>query len=147
MTSWQEIEATIAKVPLPRGYRLELLRRSEIPALGAAVKARFLEISGGGASCYLREEFFRGDVYFAGASDKDVLVVLIKKSSEPAGLPSAKSDRSHSRLLSVVVSGAPFAAGVIKIPATGRIASAHRLLHDGAHAFNVSVRDAIPPSR
>jgi hypothetical protein len=90
--SWQEIETTIAKVPLPRGYRLELLRRGEIPALAAAVKAWFPEISVGGASCYLREEFFRGDVYFAGESDKDVLVVLIKKGSEPAGLFSCQRD-------------------------------------------------------
>jgi hypothetical protein len=90
--SWQEIETTIAKISLPRGYRLELLRRHEIPALAAAVKAWFPEISVGGASCYLREEFFRGDVYFAGECDKDVLVVLIKKGSEPAGLFSCQRD-------------------------------------------------------
>src|SRR5437762_6623305 len=90
--SWQEIETTIAQVALPRGYRLELLRRREIPALAAAVKAWFAETSVGGASCYLREEFFRGDVYFAGEPDKDVLVVLIKKGSEPAGLFSCQRD-------------------------------------------------------
>ena len=30
---WNGIETTIAKVPLTRGYRLELLQRHEIPAL------------------------------------------------------------------------------------------------------------------
>src|SRR5437660_10979177 len=90
--SGQEIETTIANVALPRGYRLELLRRHEIPALAAAVKAWFPEISVGGASCYLREEFFHGDVHFRGECDKDVLVVLIKKGREPAGLFSCQRD-------------------------------------------------------
>ena len=90
--SWQEVETTIANVALPRGYRLELLRRHEIPAWAAAVKAWFPKISVGGASCYLHEEFLQGDVHFAGECDKDVLVVLIKKGSEPAGLFSCQRD-------------------------------------------------------
>lgn len=90
---WNEIETTIAKVSLTRGYRLELLQRHEIPALVASLKTWFPEISVGGASCYLREAFFRDDVYFAGENEKDTLVVLIKKGSEPAGLFSCQRDR------------------------------------------------------
>jgi len=65
--NWVGIEAAITKVPLARGYRFELLDRSEINALVAAVQSWFPEISVGAASCYLREDFFRDDVYFAGA--------------------------------------------------------------------------------
>ncbi|HEY3178407.1 MAG TPA: hypothetical protein VGL25_05955 [Casimicrobiaceae bacterium] len=93
-TSWCGIETAIAKVPLARGYRFDLLERREIPALAAAVKAWFPEISVGGASCYLREDFFRDDVYFADKPENDVLVVLIKKGGKPAGLFSCQRDRN-----------------------------------------------------
>jgi hypothetical protein len=97
LPDWRGIEGTIAKVPLARAYRLELLQRHEIPAVVAAVKAWFPEISVGSASCYLREDFFRHDVYPQGAQDepeKDVLVVLIKKGRELAGLFSCERDRN-----------------------------------------------------
>jgi hypothetical protein len=92
--AWTRIEKTIAKVSLRRGYRFELLQRHETPAIVAHVKAWFPEISVGSASCYLREGFFRDDVYFAGEPDKDVLVVLIKKGRELAGLFSCERDRN-----------------------------------------------------
>ena len=92
--AWTRIEKTIAKVQLTRGYRFELLQRQEIPAIVAHVKAWFPEISVGSASCYLREGFFRDDVYFASEPDKDVLVVLIKKGRELAGLFSCDRDRN-----------------------------------------------------
>jgi hypothetical protein len=94
---WTGIEGTIAKVPLARAYRLELLQRHEIPAVVAAVKAWFPEISVGSASCYLREDFFRHSVHLQGAQDepkKDVLVVLIKRGRELAGLFSCERDRN-----------------------------------------------------
>ena len=91
-TNCIRIGKTIAKVPLPRGYRLELLQRREIPAVAAASKAWFPEISVGSASCYLREDFFRDHVYLPGGPEKDVLVVLIKQGRELAGLFSCERD-------------------------------------------------------
>jgi len=91
---WTRIVKTIAKVPLARGYRFELAQRREIPSIVAALKAWFPEISVGGASCFLREDFFRDDVYFPDQPDKDVLVVLIKKGRELAGLFSCDRDRN-----------------------------------------------------
>ncbi|HEX9301707.1 MAG TPA: hypothetical protein VF959_05095 [Casimicrobiaceae bacterium] len=91
---WTGIGKTIAKVPLARGYRFVLPQQREIPAIVAAVKAWFPEISVGSASCFLRENFFRDDVYFPGEPEKDVLVVLIKKGRELAGLFSCDRDRN-----------------------------------------------------
>jgi len=92
-TDWNGIERTIARVPLARTYRFELLRSCEIPAVVAAVKAWFPEISVGSASCYLREDFFRDEVYLQGGeTEKNVLVVLIKKGHAVAGLFSCERD-------------------------------------------------------
>lgn len=93
---WARIRKTIAKVPLTRGYRFELLQRHEISWVVAGVKAWFPEISVGGASCHLREDFFRDEVYFPDGLPKDVLVVLVKKGDDLAGLFSC--DRDHNTL-------------------------------------------------
>lgn len=93
-TDWSQIEQTIAKVPLTRGYRFALLQRHDIPAAVACVKAWFPEISVGSASCFLQEEFYRDEVYLRGEPEKDVLVVLIKKEGELAGLFSCDRDRN-----------------------------------------------------
>ena len=90
--NWTRIGKTIAKVPLASGYRFELLQDHEISALAAAVKAWFPEISVGSASCYLRGDFFRDHVYLPGGPEKDVLVVLIKREAELAGMFSCERD-------------------------------------------------------
>jgi len=92
MTNWNRIGRTIAEVPLASGYRCELLQDHEISAIPAAVKAWFPEISVGSASCYMREDFFRDHVYLPGGPEKDVLVVLIRKEAELAGLFSCERD-------------------------------------------------------
>jgi len=90
--NWTRIGGTIAKVPLASGYRFQLLQDDEISTIPAAVKAWFPEISVGGASCYLREDFFRDHVYLSGGPEKDTLVVLIRKEAELAGLFSCERD-------------------------------------------------------
>ncbi len=94
MDYWSRLGKTIAKVPVARGYRFELLQRPEIPAVVASVKAWFPEISVGSASCYQREDFYRDEVYLAGEPEKDVFVVLVKKGRELAGLFSCERDRN-----------------------------------------------------
>ena len=89
---WVGVDRTLADIPLPRGYRFDLLARDEIPSLVEAIKAWFPEIEVGAASCYLREDFFRREVFFSGAREKDVLVVLIKKGDDLAGLFSCQRD-------------------------------------------------------
>jgi hypothetical protein len=91
--AWSGLDRALRNVRLPRGYRLALLMRDEIPALVGAIKAWFPEIEVGAASCYLDPEFFRHDVMLAGDEEKDVLVVLIKKGDELAGLFSCERER------------------------------------------------------
>src|SRR5439155_22552090 len=92
-TSWAGIEKVIAAVSPARGYRLELLRPGDIPVLVEAINAWFPEIEVGAASCYLRHDFYPDEVFFSGQPEKDVLVVVVKKGSELAGLFSCERDR------------------------------------------------------
>lgn len=91
--NWMDIDEVVAHVPLPEGYRFELLQRAEIAGLAGAIEAWFPDISIGGASCYLREEFFADKVFLADAPERDVLVVLIKQGAELAGVFSCERDR------------------------------------------------------
>ena len=91
--NWTGIDKTAAQVSLPEGYRFELLQRAEIPGLIGAIKSWFPDISVGSASCYLREGFYGEEVFFSDAPEKDVLVVLIKRDQELAGLFSCERDR------------------------------------------------------
>ena len=68
-----------------------MLQRYEIPAV--AGRAWFPEISVGSASCYLRDAF-RDEVYLAGESDKDVLVVLVKRGGNWRDSFSCERDRN-----------------------------------------------------
>lgn len=89
---WLSVDEMQAQVPLPQGYRFELLQRSEIAELIGCAKAWFPDGSVGAASCYMREDFLCEKVFFAGESEKDVLVVLIKKDQELAGFFSCDRD-------------------------------------------------------
>jgi GNAT superfamily N-acetyltransferase len=64
------------------------LKRSEIPALAAAVAEWHPDISVGAASCYLREDFYADKACFDGEPEKDLLVVLIRCGDELAGVGS-----------------------------------------------------------
>ena len=86
--NWPSDDATSALFPLPDGYRAERLRRSEIPALIAAIAEWHPDISVGAASCYLREEFYTDKAFLDGETEKDLLVILIKCGDELAGLGS-----------------------------------------------------------
>lgn len=91
--NWMEIDEMTAKAPLPPGYRYELLKRSEVPALVGFINKWFPDISVGGASCYVRDDFYSDKVSLVGEPEKDVLVVLIKMDQELAGLFSCERDQ------------------------------------------------------
>lgn len=107
-TDWTAIGTAIASARLPRGYRFELLRRREIRGVIDALARWFPDIAVGSASCYLREAFFAEDVVFPDAPEKDVLVVLIRKQRELAGIFSCERDAESLALyarLGVVAPG------------------------------------------
>ena len=64
------MEQISAMVSLPEGFGLELLKRSDIPALIEAIRTWHPDIAVGGGSCYLRESFYDDYVYLAGEAEK-----------------------------------------------------------------------------
>jgi hypothetical protein len=79
-------------VALPEGYRYDVLKRSEIPALVGFIHQWFPDISVGSASCYVRDDFYSDKVSLAGEPEKDTLVVLLKRGQELVGLFSCERD-------------------------------------------------------
>jgi hypothetical protein len=75
-------------ISLPEGYRAERLRRSDISALTVAIAKWHPDISVGVASCYLREEFYTDKAFLEGETEKDLLVILIKRGDELVGMAS-----------------------------------------------------------
>jgi hypothetical protein len=73
---------------LPEGYRGGRLKRSEIPSLIANISAWHPDISVGAASCYMREDFYTEKAFLDGETEKDLLVILIKRGDELAGIGS-----------------------------------------------------------
>jgi GNAT superfamily N-acetyltransferase len=73
---------------LPSDYRNESLRRSDIPALIAAIKVWHPDIAVGAASCYLREDFYTEKVSLAGETERDVIVVVTRFNDDLAGMGS-----------------------------------------------------------
>ena len=86
--NWPSFDTFSAMAPLPDGYRYEMLKRSEIPALMRAIEAWHPDISVGAASCYLREDFYIDKALLDGEIEKDLLVVLIKRDDELAAMGS-----------------------------------------------------------
>ena len=90
--NWMEIAEMTASVPLPEGYRYDVLRRSEIPALIGFIDKWFPDISVGSASCYVREDFYNDKVSLAGEPERDTLVIVLKRDQELVGLFSCERD-------------------------------------------------------
>ena len=92
MMNGADITPLIAQAPLADGYRFELLDRAAIGTLISFVATWFPDIRVGGASCYLREDFYAKKVFFDDARRGDVLVLLLKRGEELAGMFSCEFD-------------------------------------------------------
>jgi hypothetical protein len=90
--NWMEIDEMTASVPLPAGYRYDILKRSEIPALIGFITRWFPDISVGSASCYVRPDFYSDKVSLAGEQERDTFVILLKRDQELVGLFSCERD-------------------------------------------------------
>jgi hypothetical protein len=102
MGDWGDIGELAKRMPLADGYRLEPLQRAEIRTLIGFIETWFPDISVGGASCYLREQFYAEKVFFEDGAARDVLVLLLKHGDELAGMFSCERDLDtlsvHARL-------------------------------------------------
>lgn len=83
---WPTMEQISAMVSLPDGFRLEPLRRSDIPALIEAIGRWHPDIAVGGGSCYLRESFYQEQVSLADEAEKNILVALFRRGDEMVGM-------------------------------------------------------------
>lgn len=71
--------------PAP-GYRYEVLRQETVSELITALGAWQTGWSVGAASVYLREDYYKADVFLEGGPQKDVFVMLIRQGDELAGM-------------------------------------------------------------
>ena len=88
---------TIA-VPLPAGYRYEVLKSKDVPALIREVTACYPSLAVGNASCFLRDEFYANRVYFEGGADQDFFVIIFKHADDWAGVLSVERDKDSQVL-------------------------------------------------
>lgn len=102
MSDWTGAKQLAECAQLAEGYRFELLSRAGVGALIGFLRSWWPDISVGGASCYLRDAFYVERVHFANAPERDVLVLLLKRGDELAGVFSCERDRDalsmHARL-------------------------------------------------
>ena len=109
---WLDIGEMAAGVPLPHGYRFEMLKRSDIQEVVDSIKGWFPDISVGGASIYLRSDFLGERVCLADEADKDVLVVLLRVGEDLAGVFSCERDTDTLSLYARLAVVAPEHRGV-----------------------------------
>jgi hypothetical protein len=84
--NWIAIDELSSKLPIPNGYRIEQLKRSEIPELIHCFKVWFPDVTVGAECCYQREDFYSREVFIKGEPERDVIVFLIKKDQEPVAM-------------------------------------------------------------
>jgi hypothetical protein len=105
---WMTVEQMrAAHVPLPEGYSFELLRRSDIAEVVAFIRLWFPGITVGSASGYTRAEFFEEHVSLADEPEKDVVVVLLRRNLELAGLVCCERDQEALTLYGSLIVVAP----------------------------------------
>lgn len=84
--NWAAMDELSGKLPIPDGYRIEQLKRSDIPELIRCFKVWFPDVTVGAESCSHREDFYGREVSLEGEPEKDVIVYLIKKDQEPVAM-------------------------------------------------------------
>jgi hypothetical protein len=78
---WPSIGDLPAALPIPSGYRVEQLRRSDIPELVSCFRTWFPDIAVGGESCWHQEDFYEREVSLAGEPETG-LIVFVTRSSQ-----------------------------------------------------------------
>ena len=87
-----EVKSIADRAPLAAGYRFELMRRTDIPALVGCVRDWYPDINVGGASRYLREQFYCDEVLFTDDEQHDNIVLLLKQEDELVGMFASEFD-------------------------------------------------------
>ena len=85
---WVAINELSSKLPIPHGYRIEQLKRSEIPEVIRCFRDWFPDVTVGAENCYQWEDFYNREVFLEGEVERDVIVFLFKKDQELVALAS-----------------------------------------------------------
>ena len=74
---WPSVDVISDQAQLPDGYRYQQLRRSDVPALIAAIAAWYPDVSVGAASSYLEVDFYEAEATLDDETERDLWVVLV----------------------------------------------------------------------
>jgi hypothetical protein len=105
--NWIDLEEISPQLPIPHSYRVEQLKRSDIPEVVSCLKTWFPDISVGAVSRYLQEDFYAREVFFAGEPEKEVMVALVRRDQELAAMLSLERDQNTLTLYGAVGAVAP----------------------------------------
>lgn len=95
---WPTAEVLTSRAPLPEGYRYELLKRPDIPALIRNINECYPSLAVGNASCFLRQDFYETRVYFEESGDQDFFVISFKRGEDWAGMLAVERDKDSQVL-------------------------------------------------
>lgn len=90
--AWPMAETLRNAVPFPSGYHCEILGPDDVAALIEEVGSCYPGLAVGGASCFLRNDFYVSSVFFEGGADRDFFVIVFKHGDTWAGVLSVERD-------------------------------------------------------
>lgn len=110
--NWPNAHELMHLAALPGDYRYQILRRMDVPEIASSVRQWQPSWTIGAASVYLRESFYEDSASFEGEAPRDMLIVLIRKGNELAGMASFERDLDTLSLYSGLFVLAPEHRGV-----------------------------------
>src|SRR5690242_18882738 len=95
MRSWPAIETVAQYCPLPDGYQLRSLRRSDVHEVIALFRRVYPDIAVGSESCHLQEHFYETSVALDGRSgDYPIFAAIVVHSDTIVGILTYERDVS-----------------------------------------------------
>lgn len=104
---WPAADELAMLIPLPGGYRAQLLRRADIVPLVSSIKHWHPDIAVGANSCYLDEGFYRDRVCLDGADERDIYVFTAWADDELVGMWSPEREMDSLALYGRLIVIAP----------------------------------------
>lgn len=92
LSAWPTAAALNIAVDFPSGYRCEVLGADGVADLIEELSSCYPGIAVGGASCFLRNDFYVDRVFFEGGADRDFFVIVFKHLDTWAGVLSVERD-------------------------------------------------------
>ena len=107
MMKWPSVLDFVTIAAVPRGYRLEQLRRSDIPELVDCFRTWFPDIATGSESCWHREDFYQREVSLEGERETAIIVYVVRSTLELVSMFSLERHEDMLALYCRVGAAAP----------------------------------------